>query len=235
MAMSEQAITQQAPSLLIMTRYDGIQVVAQEEEKGSEVEVKKHTPRKLPKVLSPKMVEKLFAEINIKCSSGLRNRAMLEIMLRAGLRISEMCSLVPGNIDFDEKMIHVINGKGGVDRNIPIGPCLIEWLQKWDAIRPQRSEYFFCAVNKRTPILPRYVNQVLERLSERSGVYLQEGLEKMPVSNHKLRHTYACGLLREGFNLPEIQRLMGHKSINTTMVYLSVSMEDLKAKIEKMG
>ena len=208
---------------------------AQEPEKIPETQ-KKHKGRKLPKVLSPKMIEALFEPINLKCKTGLRNRVAFEVMLNAGLRVAEVCDLQKSSIDFEENMIHVQNGKGGTDRNIPIGSasCLREWLQKWDEKRPQESRFFFCSL-KGTQLIPRYFNTVLHRLSEKTGVYLQDDLEQIPVSNHKLRHTCATTWLKNGFSLPEIQRLLGHKSINTTMIYLDVSMDDIRAKIDALG
>lgn len=231
MAMAEQQLTQERANLLIVSRYDGVSAIPQQVEKTPE----KHKGRKLPKVLSPQQIEKLFRPINTDCKTGLRNRAIFETMLCAGLRVSEICDLTPACVDFAEDMIHVLNGKGGNDRNIPIRPSLKEWLEKWDEIRPQQAEFFFCAVNKGTQLLPRYLNQVLERLSNEAGVYLQDDLKQIPVSCHKLRHTCATNWLKEGFSLPDIQRLLGHKNINTTMVYLDVSMDDLKVKIKALG
>lgn len=199
-------------------------------------EKKKRAPRKLPKVLSKKMVKSLFEPINLDCRTGLRNRVAFEVMLNAGLRVSEVCNLVPASIDFEDNMIHVQNGKGGVDRNVIIGADskFREWLIKWNEVRPD-SKFFFCSLTNGNRILPRYFNTVLHRLSEKAGVYLQDDLGQVPVSCHKLRHTYATNLLKNGLSLPEIQRLMGHKSINTTMIYIDVSMDDIRAKIDALG
>lgn len=223
-----------AEMLLNMAKALGLEIEIKGTQEPTEPQqVKKHAGRKLPKVLSPQQVEKLFRPINTDCPTGLRNRTIFQVMLKAGLRVSEACDLQLANIDFDENMIHVINGKGGVDRNVPMGPCLIDWLQRWDEIRPQ-AEYFFCAI-KGTRLSPRYLNQVLERLSEKSGVCLQDGLKQIPISCHKLRHTCATSWLKDGLSLPDIQRLLGHKNINTTMIYLDVSMDDLKKKITALG
>jgi site-specific recombinase XerD len=211
-----------------------IEIKGSQEQIEAQEPKKKHKGRKLPKVLNAQQVDKLFAPINIECNTGLRNRTICETMLCAGLRVSEICNLAPGSVDFTEDMIHIIDGKGGVDRNVPIRPSLREWLEKWDEIRPRDSEFFFCAVNKGTQLLPRYLNQVLERLSNKSGVFLQDGQKQVPVSCHKLRHTCATNWLREGFSLPEIQRLLGHSNIQTTLIYLEVSMEDIKNKMMKL-
>lgn len=192
---------------------------------------KSRKPRKLPKVLSQKQIDRLFSKINIECRTGLRNRAVYETMLQAGLRVSEVCNLVPANIDFDEDMIHVQNGKGGVDRNVPMKPDLKEWLLRWNDKRHKPSPYFFCAVAIGSRLIPRYLNATLKRLCEQTDTYLQDGTEKVLISCHKLRHTCATRwLTKDKLSLPEIQRLLGHTHINATMIYLSVSMDDIKEK-----
>jgi len=236
MAIPQNQVPQNASEMVLqLAQALGLEI----EIKGSQEQIdpqepkKKHKGRKLPKVLNSQQIDKLFAPINIECKTGLRNRTIYETMLCAGLRVSEICNLAPGSVDFDEDMIHVLDGKGGVDRNVPIRPSLREWLEKWDEIRPRDSEFFFCAL-KGTQLIPRYLNQVLERLSNKSGVFLQDGLRQVPVSCHKLRHTCATNWLREGFSLPEIQRLLGHSNIQTTMIYLEVSMEDIRSKMMKL-
>ena len=204
----------------------GVPSVSESLSKGK----KSRKPRKLPKVLNQKQIDRLFSKININCPTGLRNRTAFETMLQAGLRVGEVTALVPANIDFDDDMIYVQNGKGGVDRNIPMKPALKEWLLKWNEQRPSEATYFFCAL-KGTQLMRRYFNTVLHRLCEKTDTYLQDGLNRLPVSCHKLRHTCATRWLsKDKLSLPEIQRLLGHTHINTTMIYLSVSMDDIKEK-----
>jgi len=229
MSMTEQAMPQERASLIVVTRFDGERVTQE-----AKPEPKKHKPRKLPKALSPEQTEQFFGSMRTKCATAKRNMAMFQTMLRAGLRVSEVCDLSVPNVDLEMGVIHVQNGKGGVDRNLPIGSCLMEWLVQWSKIRPQNSPYFFCAI-KGTRIMPRYINQVLERLSNESGVYIQDGLKQGPVHAHCLRHTFATNMLRKGLNLPQIQKLMGHSSIQITQIYLMVTDEELDAAVKALG
>ena len=218
--------------LLIVSRYDGVQSVAQEVEEKSEV--KHRTLKKLPKALSPQQVDQLLSKISLKCPTSKRNMAIFQTMLKAGLRVSEVCNLTPADVNLEKGNIYVQCGKGQKDRMLPIGQCLMNWLKKWDSIRPQQSQYFFCTLQG-GQLDPRYLNQVLERLSVKSGVFIQDRLKQGPVHCHCLRHTYATDLLRRGLNLPQIQKLMGHASIATTQVYLYVSDEELDAAVKALG
>lgn len=80
----------------------------------------------------------------------------------------------------------------------------------------------------------RYIREMCYRLSKKAGVYIQDGTEQKPVSPHKFRHTCFTEMLREGTaNIREIQQLAGHSSLNTTMIYTHVVMDELQAKIAK--
>lgn len=194
---------------------------------------KKRKARKLPKALKPEEVNRLFAAINTDTKTGLRHRAIYETMYRAGLRVSEVCDLAPADVDLQNGKIYVQLGKGDRDRIVPIGSTLTEWLQWWADIRPQ-SDYFFCSF-KGTQLRRNQLNATLKRLSEKSGVFIQDGHTKKPVSCHKLRHSYATSLLSKGLNLAQIQKLMGHKDLTTTQVYLHITDEELDAAIKALG
>lgn len=194
-------------------------------------EVKHRKPQKLPKILSQSQVQALFATINVKCPTGLRNRALLDTLYRCGLRISEACNLQVADVDLQEGFIYVQQGKGKKDRYVPLDQDTIAWLKRWEAIRPE-SGHYFCTL-KGGQLAPVYIRQVLDRLSKRSGVYIQDGREKVHVTPHKLRHTYATELLDEGFNIREVQVLLGHASIQTTTVYTHVRPEKLAKKIRE--
>lgn len=196
-------------------------------------EPKKRKGRKLPKVLSDEQVQQLFKGINPRYHNGVRHRAAFESMYRAGLRVSEVCNLVPADVDLSKGMLHIQDSKNGTDRNIPIGDTLINWLRRWDEIRPE-SDYFFCARNGGR-LDERYLKHVIKRVSEKTGVYLQEGLEKRTVHTHNFRHTFATRMLEQGFNIREVQELLGHRNLSTTMIYTSVSMNHLDAKIKALG
>lgn len=206
----------------------------------SEQEVKKvnhRKPQKLPKVLTSHQVQKLFDSFNVKCPTGLRNRVLCEVLYRCGLRISEACDLQVADVDLQEGFIYVQEGKGKKDRYVPLDEETTTWLKQWESIKP-KSDYFFCNIRreyKGDRLSPVNVRQVLDRKSKQAGVYIQDGREKVAVTPHKLRHTFATELIEEGFNIREVQELLGHASIQTTSIYTHVRPEKLATKIRQRG
>lgn len=174
----------------------------------------------------------MLAMINTRCPTGCRNYAIIIMMYRAGLRVSEVCNLRLPDINFDIGLIYVQNGKGGKDRYVPMDDDIITSLKAWLALHPE-SEYLFCTL-RGGQLDTRYVREVCYRLSTKAGVYIQDGTKKKPVSPHKLRHTFLTEILREGTaNIREVQQLAGHSSLNTTMIYTHVVMDELQEKIKK--
>jgi len=186
---------------------------------------------KLPKIIDKKSVKKMLAQINTNCPTGKRNYSAILMMYRAGLRVSEICNLSLADVNFDTELIYVQQGKYNKDRYLPMDNDIIESAKKWLQVRPE-SEYFFCTL-KGGQLDKRYVREVCYRLSKKAGVYIQDGREKKPVSPHKLRHTFATELLREGFNLREVQESLGHGNISTTQIYTHVVKDELQSKIKK--
>jgi site-specific recombinase XerD len=194
---------------------------------------KKKRVHKLPKVLSKEEIDELLLTINRKCPTGCRNYAIMMTMYRAGLRVAEVCDLSPADVRLKERLLMVQLGKGLKDRNLYIDNKLLKALEAWEKIRPE-SEYYFSTL-KGTKLQQRYLLQVCERMSEKSGVYLQDGREQKPIHNHIWRHSFAVSLIEEGFGIHEIQKLMGHSSIQTTAVYLNVRDTALREKILNRG
>ncbi|MCY3019790.1 MAG: tyrosine-type recombinase/integrase, partial [Planctomycetota bacterium] len=147
--------------------------------------------RTLPKVMDKTDVAKLLAEPNTSCPTGLRNRAILDAMYRAGLRVSEVCSLAPRDIRWQAGEIVVREGKGAKDRVVPFGRELANWLDLWNDRRPKAANgggFFFCTL-RGGKLSPRYLQAMVKREAEAAG------LEPETVTPHVLRHTYATELL----------------------------------------
>ena len=196
-------------------------------------EKKKKQPKKLPKVLSKLEIEEFFSGIDIRSTNGIRDKAILLTMYRAGLRVSEVCNLTPYDVLFDERLITVIDGKGGKDRNVYIDDPLMEALQAWDAIRPE-AKYFYCSYSRKSignKLDPRRIRQICEELSDYTGIYLHDKNNEKAVHPHTMRHSFAVDLIEEGYGIHEIKDLLGHTNIQTTSVYLSVRNKELKNKI----
>ncbi len=189
--------------------------------------------KKLPKVLSREEISRLFSIPNPRYPTGLRNRVILQVLYRAGLRRSEVTNLSPADINWEQSFLFIQDGKGGKDRVVPIDRETVDWLQRWNERRPE-SEFFFCSMKGRQ-LMDRYVLEMVYRCSEKSGVYVQNGKSKKKVHPHILRHTYATELLEEGFGIHEVQQLLGHSNITTTAVYAHVRPLRLAEKIRARG
>lgn len=148
--------------------------------------------------------------------TGVRNAALIAVLYRAGLRVSEALALRPKDLDLARGMIRVLRGKGGRDRVIGIDPGGAELLKRWLTRRAEfgfdGSEPVFCT---RTggQMTTAYVRRVLPVLAARSGILKR-------VHAHGLRHTHAAQLREEGVDIGIISKQLGHRSITTTAGYL---------------
>lgn len=185
---------------------------------------------KLPKIIDRRSVTKMLNQLNTKCPTGIRNYAAIMMMYRAGLRVSEVCKLTPSDMNFETGLIYVQQSKGKKgkkkDRYVPMDSDIIKTCQEWLKVRPE-SEYFFCTLEGGI-MNQRYIRQVCYRISEKAGVFIQDGAEKKLVSPHKLRHSFATESLNEGADIRTVQELLGHENLSTTQVYTHVTIDGLK-------
>lgn len=187
---------------------------------------------KLPKIVDKKGVMGMLSHINTKCPTGIRNYAIMIMMYRAGLRVQEVCDLGLSDANFETGLLYVQQGKGKKDRYLPMDDDIIKALKAWLMISPE-SKYLFCTLQG-GQLDQRYIREVCYRISEKAGVFINDGQTQKRVSPHKLRHTLATELLREGTcNIRDLQELLGHGDIKTTMVYTHVVMDELQEKIKK--
>jgi len=158
----------------------------------------------------------------------LRDAAMIETIYSCGLRISEVCGLRVGDIDFHEQLVRV-RGKGKKERMAPIGaPALQAITRYWQAVKtpPAEEEPAFLASGKRGPVNPIV-------FAPRFKKYLALAGLDPKLTPHKLRHSFATHLLDNGADLRSVQELLGHAHLVTTQVYTHVSTERLKKAYDK--
>ena len=177
-----------------------------------------------PKCLERAQLQALLSVPNVQCVSGLRNRVMLELMARCGLRIGEVRTLKLSSIRWESGILDV-RGKGAKDRCVPFHSNTAEWLQKWCDTRPEGSEWLFCT-SSGTQVSPRYLQAMVKRMTRKVGLPAW-------VTPHTLRHTYATQLLQEGFDIRMVQELLGHENLNTTMIYTHVAQVELARRIQE--
>jgi len=187
--------------------------------------------KRLPVVLDIQEAEAILKVPNTGCPTGLRNRAILEVMYRAGLRLSEALKLAPADIRWESGLLEIRHAKNDKDRTVPVDSETIAWLRAWLEKRPKvrgnGSRRFFCTLRAR-PLSGRYVEAMVKRLAVKA---LGEERGKV-VTPHVLRHTYATSLLNGGFTIREVQVLLGHSDVSTTQIYTHVRPQDLVAKIQ---
>jgi integrase/recombinase XerD len=172
------------------------------------------TRMKLPVVLDRKEIDALFT-----VTHNLKHLAILMLIYSAGLRVGEAANLRISDIDSKRMTIRVQQGKGGKDRYSILSHVALETLrQYWRKYRP--SEWLFPGYGKNNPISSRSIQRIFEAAKDRTGI-------TKPASAHTLRHSFATHLLEAGTNLHHIQLLLGHKSPQTTTIYLHVSRMDL--------
>lgn len=176
--------------------------------------------RKLPQILSPEEVAQL-----INSSSNLFHRTMLLTLYSTGMRRAELCRLEVSDIDSQRMMIHIRQGKGGHDRDVPLSEKLLENLRVyWRWMKPKT--YLFPGTAKGwradVPVSTKVPWEACQEAARRAGL-------KKHVSPHTLRHCYATHLLEAGADLRTIQVLMGHRKLEHTLVYLHLSRRHLTA------
>ena len=197
----------------------------------------RHRSQRLPVTLSEAEAQALLAQVYTTSTTGLRNRTMLQVMLGAGLRVSEVVNLRGVDVDLEAGTLRVNLGKGAKDRVVPVDAETRGWLRAWAEKRASlglngRAPFFFGLRTRTTTkgyraLSTRYVQQLVAVLAAAAGIQKR-------VSPHTLRHTYATRLLNhQGFNLREVQTLLGHANVATTQIYTHVEPEALRAKVQQ--
>ena len=166
--------------------------------------------RKLPVVLSPEELKRLF-----KAPQRLKQRVLFALIYSAGLRVGEVCRLKLSDIDSDRMVIRIEKSKGKYDRYVPLSPMVLEGLRKY--IKSSFPKvYLFNGRVKGSPLGKGAVQQAFRLATAKAKIQKE-------VSVHSLRHSYATHLLEQGVDIVTIKELLGHATIDTTMMYLHVA------------
>lgn len=187
--------------------------------------------RRLPHFLSTEELGRLLEAPPADEPLGVRDRAILETLYSAGLRVSELVGLNDEDLDFAAGIVRV-RGKGRRERLSPIGSFAVRALRRWLKLRQLHAS------EPNDGQAPVFVNRFGKRLTTRSvgrmlEKYLnQTGLDQR-TSPHTLRHSFATHLLDRGADIRSVQELLGHKSLSTTQIYTHISTASLRAAYEK--
>jgi integrase/recombinase XerD len=182
-------------------------------------------PQSLPKSLSEADVEALLNTPNVSMPLGLRDKAMLETLYAAGLRVTELISLPLAQVSLNQQVVRVI-GKGNKERLVPLGQEAAEWITRYiqDArgtiLQEQKTDALF--VTARGEAMTRQMFwHIIKGHAVKAGI-------RAAISPHVLRHAFATHLVNHGADLRVVQLLLGHADITTTQIYTHVARERLK-------
>ena len=164
------------------------------------------------------------SESAIEGTPFLRDVAILETIYSCGLRISELCGLLAGDIDWHERLVRV-RGKGKKERLVPIGDTALAAIRTYWDLLPQlpggESSVFFASAQKPRPVSARDLQLRLKKYLAIAGL-------DPHLTPHKLRHSYATHMLDAGADLRSVQELLGHAHLVTTQVYTHLTTERRK-------
>ena len=172
------------------------------------------TVKKLPVVLTRDEVRSILA-----ATDNPKYKAILATIYSGGLRISEAAHLKISDIDSDRMMIHVCHGKRGKDRYTLLARTTLRILRDyWKTYRP--VDWLFPGEPPTRPITSRSIQYAFRAALRKTSI-------KKPATIHSLRHSFATHLVESDVGLPHIQRIMGHRSLRTTAIYLHVSRKEI--------
>jgi integrase/recombinase XerD len=190
-----------------------------------------HKPKQLPKgVITGEQVTRLLQAPNLQKLYGFRDRAMLELLYSSGLRGRELCKLSLYDIDFEKRLVRVVQGKPRKDRLVPVGRSALTYLAEYiKNVRPvhlaknrrQESLTRLFLTVKGTPFDTDYLSMQIKRYRK---------MADLPhlVTTHSLRHACATEMLRGGASIRHVQEMLGHAHMSTTQIYTHVVPYDLK-------
>lgn len=172
---------------------------------------------KLPgEVFTRGEVRAILDACSLTASTGVRNRALLTVLYRTGLRVSEALALGPADLDSQAATIRVRCGKGGRERTVAMDAggwdVLARWMDRRKLLGLSGHRLLFCTLAGER-LATRYVRALLRRLAAKAGIAKR-------VHAHGFRHTHAVELCEEGTDVRIISRQLGHRSLTTTVRYL---------------
>ena len=167
-------------------------------------------PQRLPEILSRDEVARL-----IEAPPNSKHRLVLATIYAAGLRVSEAVQLKVGDVDRERMTLRVEQGKGRKDRVVPLSRRLLDQLEVYWRTEPPRRWLFPNRYGTR-PIDVTLAQKVFMLAKLRAGITKRGGI-------HSLRHAFATHLIESGADVPTVQRLLGHRSVSTTMRYFHLS------------
>jgi integrase/recombinase XerD len=187
-------------------------------------------PQQLPRhILTVAEVRRLLQAPDVASTLGYRDRTIMEVLYSTGIRRQELLNLAVNDLDLEAGLLTVRQGKGGKDRVVPMGRIAAQFLENYlSGIRPELlgkreergAQVLFLSVRG----LPLSKSTLAERLE----IHRRAAGLAQPLTPHVFRHTCATHMVCNGANVRHVQEMLGHVSLDTTQMYLHLSISDLK-------
>lgn len=197
---------------------------------AEKLEIGKSSRREV-EFLEPEEVDRLLNSADKANLKSLRDRAILELLFSAGLRVSELVNINRDKINL-EKQNFSVKGKGGKTRIVFISDTAKEALEKYLKARTDIDPALFVRVGKKVSkdnnlrLTPRSIQRIVKRYATKAGIIKD-------VHPHTLRHTFATDLLANGADIRSVQEMLGHSSITTTQIYTHITNRRLEGVHQK--
>jgi len=184
-------------------------------------------PKSLPRgILSPTEARKIMHAPDTSSVIGYRDRTILEVLYSSGIRKAELNNLKLNDVDYQDGFLRVIEGKGKKDRIVPIGRIACRYLENYiksarpELIKDPYNNYLFLSL-KGNRLSKNVIWELIKKYAKKAKI-------RKNVHPHTFRHTCATAMLKNKADINIIRKLLGHESLNTTMIYTYLSITDLK-------
>ncbi|MBS1798026.1 MAG: site-specific tyrosine recombinase XerD [Acidobacteria bacterium] len=181
----------------------------------------------LPKFLNRAEIESLLLVPDVAQETGLRDRAILELMYACGLRVSEAVDLRIQDVELDAGIL-TCRGKGGKTRKVPVGSSAVEWLKSYLVLRRKKENIEIRNLFV-TPLGRPLTRQTIFGFIKEYG----EKIGRPDISPHTLRHSFATHLIQNRADVRSVQQMLGHADISTTQIYTHITDTHLRKTYEK--
>ncbi|MGA3150702.1 MAG: site-specific tyrosine recombinase/integron integrase [Candidatus Saccharimonadales bacterium] len=184
--------------------------------------------------LTPEEIDRLGSQPNTSILTGLRDRAIIELLFSSGLRVSELVGLDRDHINLGRREF-MVRGKGQKDRPIFISPTAADWIKQYLDKRQDNTKPLFIRYSgsKKVDLSGNFTRLTARSVQRMIGRYARLAGITKHVSPHTLRHSFATDLLMNGADLRSVQAMLGHSNIATTQIYTHVTDPHLKEVHER--
>lgn len=187
---------------------------------------------KLPAAfLSERQVSAVLKSVELSSKTGVRNRAILEVLYSTGIRRKELVSLKLSDVDFAKGVLWVRGGKNARDRVVPIGNVALGWIRKYlnegrpYSVTGKSGNTLFIGLRGK-PLSKIMLGQIVHSYCHKAGI-------KVPGACHLFRHSMATHMLARGADVRYLKEILGHSGLSTTAIYTRVEINSLQTEYEK--